>query len=118
MSIVLLSFSESLATNCVSLNNEPCMARPFLIDLNPLEFNNYPFTVTLDKCSGRCNAANDLSTKICVLSKTRNVNVKAFNIMTRINDATTMVKHISRDCKWKFNSTACNSNQKWNHETC
>ena len=34
--IVLLSFSESLATKCVSLNNEPCMARPTLIDLNPV----------------------------------------------------------------------------------
>ena len=22
------------------------------------------------------------------------------------------------DCKCKFNSTACNSNQKWNNETC
>ena len=34
--IALLSFSESLATKCVSLNNEPCMARPTLIDLNPV----------------------------------------------------------------------------------
>ena len=35
--IGLLSFSEFLATKCVSLNNEPCMIRPFLIDLNPVE---------------------------------------------------------------------------------
>ena len=27
-------------------------------------------------------------------------------------EAKTMVKHISCDCKWKFNSTTCNSNQK------
>ena len=35
--IVLLSFSSSLATKCVSLNDEPCMFRPTLIDLNPTD---------------------------------------------------------------------------------
>ena len=34
------------------------------------------------------------------------------------NEAETMVKHISCDCKCKFNIAACNSNQKWNNETC
>ena len=33
----LLSFTDILATKCVSLNNEPCIIRPFLIDLNPAE---------------------------------------------------------------------------------
>ena len=35
--IVLLSFSESLATKYVSLNDEPCMIRPTLLDLNSVE---------------------------------------------------------------------------------
>ena len=38
--IVLLSFSESLACNqtkCLSLNEESCMVRPTLIDLNSVE---------------------------------------------------------------------------------
>ena len=26
-----------------------------------------------------------------------------------------MTGHISCDCKYKFNSTTCTSNQKWNH---
>ena len=29
-----------------------------------------------------------------------------------------MTEHISCDCKCKFNSTVCNSNQKWNNKTC
>ena len=33
------------------------------------------------------------------------------------NDAKTMTKHISFDCKCKFNSTICKSDQKWNNET-
>ena len=62
------------------------------------------------------NAADDLSTKICVPNKT-DKNVKAFNIITRINEAKTMVKDISCDCKCNLNSTTCNSKKKWNHES-
>ena len=42
---------------------------------------------------------------------------KAFNILRNKNEAKTMTKHISCDCKCKFNSTTCNSNQKWNNKT-
>ena len=34
--ITLLSFSGSLATKYVSLNNEPCMIGPTLIGLKPI----------------------------------------------------------------------------------
>ena len=34
------------------------------------------------------------------------------------NEAKTMTKHISCDCKCKFNSATCNSNREWNNETC
>ena len=29
-----------------------------------------------------------------------------------------MTKYISCDCKCQFNSTTCNSNQKWNNKSC
>ena len=61
--IVLLSFSELLATKCLSLTDEPCMIWYFLIDLNPVELKYYPFLISLDKCSGSCNV---LSPKICI----------------------------------------------------
>ena len=41
------------------------------------------------------------------------INVKIFNIITRINEVKKLVKHISCDSKYKFNSTICISNQKW-----
>ena len=34
------------------------------------------------------------------------------------NEAKPMTKHIFCDCKCKFNGTTCNSNQKWNNQTC
>ena len=37
-----------------SLNNQPCMTWPIVIDLNPDEYNQgllyYPFMVNLDRC--------------------------------------------------------------------
>ena len=50
--IVLLSFSSSLATKCLFLNDEPCMVRPTLIDLNPVELKYYPFMISLNKYTG------------------------------------------------------------------
>ena len=89
--IGLLSFSSSLATKCVSLNDEPCMIRPTLIYINPVELKYYPFVISLDKCTGSCNV---LSQKICVPKETKDVNVKAFNMITNKNETKTMTKHI------------------------
>ena len=59
-----------------------------------------------------------VSSKICLTIETKDVNVKAFNALTNKNKAITMTKHISFNCKYKLNSTICNSNQKWNNRTC
>ena len=37
---------------------------------------------------------------------------------TKINEAKTLIQHISCDCKWNFNSATCNSGKNWNKETC
>ena len=46
------------------------------------------------------------------VSRKKNINVTVYNIITDKNKAKTMAKHISCDCKCKFNSTTCNSNYK------
>ena len=46
--IVLLSFSESLTTKCMFLDDKPYMVRPTLIDLNPVEPKYYSFMISLD----------------------------------------------------------------------
>ena len=117
MFIVLLGFSGSLGTKCVSLNNESCMIRP-IFHLNPNELNYYPFMISIDEWSRSCSSLDDLFTKICVRSKIKDINVKAFNISTNYNEAETMIKQISYDCKCKFRRTARNSNKKWNNDKC
>ena len=56
---VLLSSSQSLATKCVSLNDEPCMVRPTVIDFY---LQKYVFP-----------------------KKINDVNVKVFNMITNKN---------------------------------
>ena len=112
--IVLLSFSESLATKCLLLNDEPCMVRPTIFDMNPVELK-YSFMISINKCTGICNV---LSPKICFPKETKGTNVKAFNKITNKDEAKAMTEDISCDCKCKFNSTTCNSKQKWNNKTC
>ena len=55
---------------CVSLNNQPCMTRPTLIDFNHGECNQglrfCSFMVNLDRYNGCCNSLDDPSGKICV----------------------------------------------------
>ena len=106
---------SSLKTKCLPLNDETCMIRPILIDFNLVEFKYYPFMISLDKCTGSCNV---LSPKICVPKETKDINVKAFSMVTNKSEAKAMKKYVSYDFKCKFNNTACNSNQKWNNETC
>ena len=93
------------------------MTGPTFIDLNLVELKCYPFMISLDKCSGSCNPVDDLSAKICVSSKIKDINVKVFNMITNKNEAKAMVKHILCDCKCKFNSKTCNSKQKRKNET-
>ena len=73
--IVLLCFSGSLAcdqTKCIFLNDEPCIVRPTLIDLNHVELKYHSFMTSLDKFSGSCKV---LSSKICVPKKKKKKNI-------------------------------------------
>ena len=104
------------------LNNQKCMTQPTHINLNPnkysLEFQYYPFAVRLDGCAGSCNTLNYLSNKVCVPTKTKDLNLSMFNIITRINESKTLTKHISCEFKCRFDGKKCNSDQWWNNDKC
>ena len=57
------------------------MTRPTLVDLNLDEKNQglrcYLVIVNLDRCHGSCNTLDDLSEKICVPIKTKDVNTNS-----------------------------------------
>ena len=118
MFIGLLSFSESLANECMSLNNEQCKTKPFLIDTNPVELKYYPYFITSDKCNGSCNTFNEISRTICVPNKTKDVNLNVFNLITTKNESKTLIMHISCKCKCRFDGSINNSNWVYNSSKC
>ena len=85
------------------------MVRPTLTNMNPIVLKYCQFMIKLDKCNGSCNV---LSSKICVLKETEDINVKAFSMITNKNDTKKMTEHISCNCKCRLNGTTCNSKQK------
>ena len=66
--------------------------------------------VSLDRCNGSCHMLGDPSGRTSVPNKEENVNLNAFNMITRVNESKTLTKHISCDCKCTFYGTKYNSN--------
>ena len=91
------------------------MSQPILINLHAngysQEFHYYIFVVKLDRGVGSCNTLNDLSNKICGPNKTEDLNLSMFNMITGINESKILIKHISRECKCKFDGRKCNSHK-------
>ena len=96
----------------MSLSNQKCLNQPTLINLHPneysQEFHHYPFAVKLDRCVF----------KVCLPNKTKDLYLSMFNMITGINESKTLTKHISCECKCRFDGRKCNSDQWWNNNKC
>ena len=107
--------SASNHAKCVSLSNQKCMTQPTLINLYPneysQEFHYYPFAVKLDRSLGSSNTLNDLSNNLCVPNKTEDLNLSVFNMIPGINEPKALTKHISCECKCRFDGRKYNSDQ-------
>ena len=68
--------------------------------------------INLDRCIGSCSTLNELSNEVCVPNKTGDLNLSVLNMITRINESKTLTKHMSYECKYKFDGRKCNSSQK------
>ena len=53
--------------------------------------------VKLDRYDGSCNTLNDLHNKVCVLNKTKDLNLSMFNMITEISESKVLIKHISSE---------------------
>ena len=78
------------------MNNQECKARPEIINISSNNPEFYPFSIKTSECSGNFNNINDPFAKICVPDVVKDLNVKAFNLMSISNE--------TRHIKW--------------HETC
>ena len=67
------------------MNNQEFKVRPEIIHINSNESLFYPYSVKISKCSGSCNNINNPYAKLYVPDVVKNINVKAFNLMSRTN---------------------------------
>ena len=118
MSLVLLRFVGSLTAKYASMNNQPCVVRPMLADLNPDKLYHYPFIFSLDRCHGSCNTAENPFGRICIPNKMEEVNLKVFNMIKEINKLKKVAEYISYECRFEFVSRKCSLKQKWNNGKC
>ena len=85
MFVVTMSFFSCNALKCISMSNQECKIRLELININSNEPSFYFYSVKINKCSGSCNNINDPFAKMCVSDIVKNINVKAFNPISRTN---------------------------------
>ena len=60
----------------------------------------------------------DVSNKVCLPSKTEDLNLSVLNMITGINESKTFTKHISCESKGKFDGRKFNADQKLNNNKC
>ena len=95
-----------------------CMSRPKIIDFNKDESIFYPLSIKVNKCGGSCNNINDSIAKLCVPDIVKDMNVKVFNLLARIDETRKEVWHETCKCVCRLTSAVCNNKQKWNENKC
>ena len=96
------------------------MSRPKVLDVNEGigEALFYPYNVLVNKYSGSCNTLDNPMSKICVPKVIKNVSIKVYNFLMRLNETGNVLWHESCTCVSKLNSSVCNNKQIWNGDTC
>ena len=97
---------------CVSMKNQECKTRPEIIDVNSNEPVFYPYSFKVNNCSGSCNNINNPCAKLCVPDIIENINVKVFNMMSRINETKHIALHETCKCICRLSASVCNNRQK------
>ena len=85
------------------------MIQPTLTNLHPNEYSqefHNKFSVKLDRCVESCNTLDDSFNKVCVSNKTKVLILIV--LIKKINEFKTLTKHVSCECKCRFNERKCN----------
>ena len=103
---------------CISMTNQEFKVRPQIVNVNSNNSIFYPFSIKTSKYSGNCNNINDTKKKMCIADVVKNLNVKVFNIMSRINKTRHIKWHETCKCKCRLDISVCNNKQLWNDDKC
>ena len=113
---ILSNFTNAL--DCISMKNQEFKIRPKIININSNNPIFYPFSIKINKCSGNCNNINNPYAKTFVPDVIKDLNVKVFNLMSRINETRFIKWHEKCKCECRLDGIICNNKQRWNKNKC
>ena len=94
------------------------ISRPKMINLNADEPGFYPLSIKVNKFGEDCSNINDPMAKLCMPDIVRDMNIKVFNVLARINETRKVVWHETCKCVCRLTSAVCNDRQEWNENKC
>ena len=103
---------------CVTIKNQDSKTRPRKIHVNSNEPVFYSYSIKVNKCSGSFNSINDPHAKLRVADIVKNINVKVFNLMSRINETRHIIWHKTCKCICRLTASVGNNKQRWNEGKC
>ena len=109
---------NTIPLKCVSINYQECKARLAKMNINSNEPLFYPYRILVNKCSGSCNNINDPYAKLCLLDVVKNINIKAFNLMSRTNETRHMSLHETCGCRCRLDASVYDNEQRWISDRC
>ena len=117
----LMYFSSLSSVNpleCISMKNQDCKVKSETVNISRNDLIFYPFSITINKCSGNCNDINNPYAKICVPDIVKNLNVKVFNLLSRTDETRNIKWHKTCKCICRLDKIICNNKQRWNKDKC
>lgn len=75
--------------------NQTWQARGTFVYANSNGLLCYPFTVSINKCVGSYNCIYNSYVQICAPNKVKNKNVKAFSLMSEVNEIRFLISNES-----------------------
>ena len=100
------------------MNNQKFKVRTETINVNSGKLVFLSFSIKTSKCSGSCNNINEPYQKLCVPDVVKNLNVRAFNLMSRTNETGHIKQHETCKYKCRLDASVCNNKQRWNEDKC
>ena len=100
----------------VSMNNQESKIRPETINISSKEPIFYPYSIKVNKCSSSCNNINDPYLKLCVPDVVKNINAKAFSLISRTNETKHIKWHETCKCECRLDASFCNNIKHQNND--
>ena len=83
-SLFLSSLVSATPLSCISIKSQECKVRPETVDINSNNPIFYLFSIKINKYGGSYNNINNPYAKICVSVVIKYLNVRVFNLMSKL----------------------------------